>query len=273
MDYSFDSSPQEPLRKVSDLARHFVDCAALNANISLAPGSRLVITDDLLDGTVGDLAAVSMAAIASRDPQVGYAAIIPLGMAAQRAGHRDGEKYERIFRLIEESAFDNTVREAANELIVSRFRESQIRDLIRELGGAIGPARQRYRAFLDIIKLLTANKITHIDFVQEFSAFTQAVAGKLDFGIYSLCVDRLFVSEHIPLIVKALLCKEVVTFPPLVRKELLTNLLASDKAPGELVAFARGELAGVMTRDQLREIFLFTTLKLAWKAQAAIVKR
>ena len=97
--------------------------------------------------------------------------------------------------------------------------------------------------------------------------FTRAVAGKLDFGIYSMCVDRLFVSERIPVMVKASLLREICTYPPLIRKELVTNLLASPKADAELVRYARQEVASVLSREQLTEIFLFTTLKLAWAAQ------
>jgi len=273
METSHDIAPSVSLSPSSDLARHFMECGALNTNLSLAPGKRLVITDDLLNGTVADAAALSMAAIVSRDAQVARAAIIPLGVAACGANRKDRARYERLFQLIEESAFDPAIRESADALIVSRFRETQIRDLVEELGGVVGQARVRYRAFLDIIRMLVDKRISGAAFLDEFVEFTRAVAGKLDFGIYSMCVDRLFGSENIPLPVKTFLLKEVLRFPPLVRKELVTNLLSSTSASGELVRFARGELAGVMTRDQVKEIFLFTTLKLAWQAQAVLPER
>lgn len=262
--------PAAPASLPRDLAAHFMECGALNTNLTLAPGERMVITDDLLNGRVVDLAAISMAAIVARDGQVAKAAVLPLGIAASRLKPRDRVKYERLFQLIEETAFDAGVRESAESLIAANFRETQIKDIADELGGTIGPARQRYRAFLDIIKLLTEKKISEPLFLDEFLEFTRAVAGKLDFGIYSLCVDRLFVSERIPIMVKASLLREVCKYPPLIRKELITNLLASPKAEPELVRYARQEVAGVLNRDQLTEIVLFTTLKLAWAAQRKI---
>ncbi len=244
-----------------------MECGALNTNLSLAPGGRLVITDDLLDGTVTDVAAMSMAAIVARDGQVARAAIIPLSVAASKVKPRDRDKYERLFLLIEETAFADTVRESAEALLATSFRESQIRELAAELGGTIGPARSRYRAFLDIVKLLTDKKISEAAFLDEFLDFTRAVAGKLDFGIYSMCVDRLFVSEYIPIVVKLSLFREVLTYPPLIRKELVTNLLSSPKVPPELIGQVQRELAGGLSHDQLTEIFLFTVLKRAWQAQ------
>jgi hypothetical protein len=266
MEPTFDLTPRLGLG-TSDLARHFMECGTLNTNLSLAPGERLVITDDLLNGTVDDLAAISMAAVASRDGQVGRAAVIPLGLAAQRSRHRDRDRYERLFHLIEETAFDQTVRESADALIVAHFREARIRELVGELGGSVGPARMRYRTFLDTVRQLVDNRISQGAFRDEFIDFTRAVAGRLDFGIYSMCLDRLFASGNIPLDVKVLLLAEVLGYPPLVRKELLTNLLASPNAPGELVRYARGRLASVMTHDQIREVMLFTTLKLIWQSR------
>ena len=273
MEMLYDLAPTVALNPSSDLARHFMECGALNTNLSLAPGKRLVITDDLLNGTVADAAALSMAAIVSCDGQVARAAMIPLSVAACGSDRKERARYERLFQLIEESAFDPAVRESADVLLVSRFRETQIRDLVEELGGVVGPARVRYRAFLDIVRMLVDKRISGAAFLDEFVEFTRAVAGKLDFGIYSMCVDRLFGSENIPLPVKTFLLKEVLRFPPLIRKELLTNLLSSVSAPGELVRFAHGELAGAMTHDQVKEVFLFTTLKLAWQAQALLPER
>lgn len=259
--------PRSALSPANDLAAHFKECGALNTNLTLAPGERMVITDDLLNGRVGDLAAISMAAIVARDAQVAKAAVLPLGIAASKVSPKDRAKYERLFALIEDTAFDEGVRESAEVLIAARFRESQIKEIAAELGGVIGPARQRYRAFLDVVKLLTAKKISEPLFLDEFLDFTRAVAGKLDFGIYALCVDRLFVSARIPILVKVALLREVCKYPPLIRKELVTNLLSSPQAEPELIRYARQEVAGVMDRDQLTEIMLFTTLKLAWAAQ------
>lgn len=270
MDDPFDLSPPPPSDRPSDLARHFMECGALNANLSLAPGKRLVITDDLLNGTVGDLAAMSMAAIVARDGQVAHAAIIPLSVAASRASSRDRARYERLFQLIEETAFDRSVRDSAEALIAARFREAEIRDLARSLGGTVNAARQRYRAFLDTIRQLVARQISQPAFLDEFVDFTRMVAGKLDFGIYAMCIERLFASDNIPLTVKTMLLKEVLAYPPLIRKELVTSLLSSATAPAELIRYARRELGRIMTRDQIKEIFLFTTLKLAWQARTPV---
>ncbi|CAA7613237.1 conserved hypothetical protein [Magnetospirillum sp. UT-4] len=261
------AQPAAALARPRDLASHFMECGALNTNLSLAPGERLVITDDLLDGTVGDMAAMSMAAIVARDAMVARAAILPLGIAASKVKNKDRAKYERLFALIEETAFDSGARESAEALIHASFRENQIKELAAELGGTVGPARQRYRAFLEVVKLLAERKISEPLFLEEFLDFTRAVAGKLDFGIYALCIDRMFVSERIPVMVKVSLLREICKYPPLVRKELITNLLSSPKVEPELIRFARQEVAGMLTRDQLTEIFLFTTLKLAWAAQ------
>ncbi|MDA8230538.1 MAG: hypothetical protein M0006_04285 [Magnetospirillum sp.] len=250
-----------------DLAAHFMDCGSLDTNLTLGPGGRLVITDDLLDGTVDDLAAISMAAVVARDSMVARAAILPLGMAASRVGDRNRAKYEKLFALIEDSAFDTGARESAEVLIHSRFREAQIRELAEELGGTIQPARQRYRAFLDIIRQLAEKRISERSFLEEFLDFTRAVAGKLDFGIYAMCVDRMFTSARIPMGVKLSLLREILNYPPLVRRELMTSLMASPSAPPELRRHAEREMAGTMSHDQLTEIVLFTTLKLAWQAQ------
>jgi hypothetical protein len=259
--------PIAPLAQPRDMAAHFMECGSLNTNLTLAPGQRMVITDDLLNGTVGDLSAMSMAAIVARDGTVARAAILPLGIAANKVKAGDRAKYERLFQLIEETAFDGAARDSAEALLHSNFRESQIKDLAAELGGTVGPARQRYRAFLEVVKLLTERKISEPLFLEEFLDFTRAVAGKLDFGIYALCVDRMFVSERIPILVKLSLMREICKYPTLVRKELITNLLSSEKVEPELVRYARQEVANVLSRDQLTEIFLFTTLKLAWAAQ------
>lgn len=244
-----------------------MECGALNTNLTLAPGERMVITDDFLNGQVGDVAAISMAAIVARDAMVAKAAILPLSLAASRLKAADRAKYERLFALIEDTAFDSGVRESAEALIHARFRENQIKELAAELGGTVGPARQRYKAFLEVIKLLADRKISEALFLDEFMDFTRTVAGKLDFGIYSVCVDRLFTSERIPIMVKASLLREVCKYPPLIRKELVTNLLSSSVADPELVRYARQEVANVLTHEQLTEIFLFTTLKRAWAAQ------
>ncbi len=263
--YSDSIGPMQP--PPADLASHFRDCGALNTNLTLLPGGRMVISDDMLDGTVGDLAAIGMAAVVARDAAVARAAILPLGIAAGMVEGAKRHKYEKLFALIEEQAFEPAARESAEALIHAGFRETLIRDLAHELGGTVQPARKRYRDFLDVIKKLIAKTITEPDFLVEFLEFTRAVAGKLDFGIYAMCVDRLFVSPRIPLDVKTALFREILKYPPLVRKELTTNLLVSDTAPVELIRVAHQEMGGVLTRDQITEVVLFTTLKRVWQAE------
>ena len=270
MSLPFDLAARPPFDGISDLAAHFMECGALNVGLTLAPGERLVITDDLLNGTVGDHGAMSMAAIVSRDSQLARAAVISLGFAASRVGPAKRERYERLFALIEQAAFDDAVREPIDALIAARFREAQITELMHELGGAIAPARQRYQEFLEIIRLLVAKRISEQAFLDEFGDFTQAVAGKLDFGIFAMCVGRLFTNDNIPLLIKAALFRQVLKYPPLVRKELVSALLSSPQAPAALVEFGRTAMAGAMTRDEMREIVLVTLLKQSWQMQRAM---
>ncbi len=265
----FDLAARPPFDGVSDLAAHFIECGALNVGLTLAPGERLAITDDLLNGTVGDVAAMSMAAIVSRDSQIARAAVISLGFATSRSHRSKRARYERLFELIEQQAFDDSVRESIDTLIAARFREAQINDLVRELGGAIAPARQRYQEFLEIVRLLEAKRISEQAFLDEFTDFTRAVAGKLDFGIFAVCVGRLFIGDRIPLLIKTVLLRQVLRYPPLVRKELVSALLSSPEAPGPLVEFAHTAMADVMTRDEIKEIVLVTLLKQSWQMRRA----
>ena len=255
------------VRPVADLAAHFKECGELGANMTLARGERMVITDDILRGGITDRAAFSMAAVVARDSMVGQAALLPLGQFAARFDGRRREKFERLFTLIEETAFSPDVRTTAQSMLRARNLDAEVKALGADLGGIIHPARQRYRQFLEVIKALIARKVTRPLFLEEFADFTKIVAGKLDFGIYALCVDRLFVSVNIPLQVKADLFAQVLTFPPLIRKELVTNLLASIEAPSQLKQFAQRELACVLTHDQQTDIKLFTTLKRSWAVQ------
>jgi len=258
-----------PPRAPFDLAAHFMECGALDTNLSLAPGQRLVITDDLLDGSIGDSAALSMAAIVARDGQVARAALIPLGVAASRMRSGDRDRYERLFALIEETAFAPEARNSAEGLIQAHFREARIRDLAAELGESVGPARQRYRAFLDVVRLLSEGRISHGAFVDEFLDFTRQVAGKLDFGIYAMCVDRLFASDRISIVIKAALLREILAYPPLIRRELVTSLLAAPTTGSELLALARAELTARLDPRQQTEIRLYTLLKRSWLARKA----
>ena len=257
----------QPLLAVTDLAAHFMECGSLGANVTLARGERMVITDDILRGTITDRAAFGMAAVVARDGMVGQAALVPLARSAAHFDSRRREKFERLFTLIEEQAFSNDVRSAARNLLQARSLEAEAKSLGHELGGIIHPARLRYRQFLDVVKALINRQVSRTLFLDEFADFTKVVAGKLDFGIYALCVDRLFSSVHIPLQIKADLLGQILTFPPLVRKELVSTLLASPTAPAQLKKHTQREMACVMPREHLTDIMLFTTLKRSWAAQ------
>lgn len=263
-----DPFPHLPLDATSDLAAHFIECAALNVGLTLAPGARLVITDDLLGAT--DVAATSMAAIVSRDSQIARAAVISLGFAASRAQRSKRDRYERLFELIEHEAFDDGVRVSIESLVAASFRKAKIDELVQELGGAIASARQRYQEFLGIVRLLIAKQITQPAFLDEFVEFTVAVAGKLDFGIFAMCVQRMFISDNIPLLIKVALFRQVLKYPPLVRKELVSALLSSAEVPSAMVEFAHTAMAAAMTRDERREVVLVTMLKQSWRMRRTV---
>lgn len=246
-----------------DLAQHFMECGKMNANLTLAPGKRLVITEDLLERRVAP-SALAMAAVAARDQVVARAALLPLSRLAARPSPEITERYERLFSLIEAQAFDPGTRDVASHMLARRFEDREIEALSHDLGQKAAPARQRYRAFVDTIRLMMAGKISQDAFIDEFVDFTRAVAGTLDFGIYAVCMQRLFGSVHIPLVIKAALVLEVLRYPPLIRRELLTDLFILPAAPAELLDFARKECAQALTPDQLKEILLFSTLKQSW---------
>ncbi|HEY4635928.1 MAG TPA: hypothetical protein VIG92_05165, partial [Rhodospirillales bacterium] len=131
-----------------------------------------------------------------------------------------------------------------------------------ELGETLSPARIRYRQFLEVVKQLMDRKITAGPFLEEFRNFTQVVAGKLDFGIYSFCLDRMFGSLRIPLKVKKLLVLEILRYPPIVRRELLTNVLAYRGQARELIEFVKYMVATELGKNAAIEIELLEAFKL-----------
>lgn len=171
------------------------------------------------------------------------------------------ERFEELFTLIEKTALSQEVRGSAEQVLKAGFREARIRDLERELGGMISPARVRYRAFLEIIRQLMEKRISVEGFRDEFLEFTRDVAGKLDFGIYSFCLDRIFNNSEIPMNAKGALVVEILLFPPLIRRELLTNILSQPNQDRRLVDFVRGIIEREMENDTVVEIYLLVTLK------------
>lgn len=254
---AFDAKPV-PGPELSD---HFLECGKVGRYLTLADESRFIITDDF--GNDQRLSKVSAAAasVFSRDPLVAQAALLPLGFEANRMTGRKRERFEALFDLIEQAAFSDEVRINAQSMLRASFREARIRALEAELGGMISPARQRYRAFLDIIRALVQKKISVSGFRDEFLAFTKAVAGQLDFGIYSFCLDRIFQSTQVPLNAKGALVAELLLFPPLIRRELLTNILSQDAPDRELADFVRTLIEQELDNETVVEIYLLVTLK------------
>ncbi|NQU60950.1 MAG: hypothetical protein HQ512_07450 [Rhodospirillales bacterium] len=244
-----------------DLAEHFLMCSRLGRYLTVSDGSRFVITDDFRDVPVQHEAA-AMASIFSKDLLVAQAALLPLGGAVQKFSPKKREKYERLFHLIEQQALSDVVRHSARSVLEAGFRDSEIRALEAELGETLSPARARYRAFLEVVKQLMDRKITAGPFLDEFRDFTQVVAGKLDFGIYSFCLDRMFGSPSIPMKLKKLLVLEILKYPPIIRRELLTNILAFPGQGRDLLEFVKYMVATELGKNAAIEIELLEAFKL-----------
>ncbi|MAN80034.1 MAG: hypothetical protein CMM77_02580 [Rhodospirillaceae bacterium] len=245
-----------------NLANHFLECCKLNRYLTVADGHRFVITEDFARSITIPADAAAMAAIYSRDKLVAQAAILPLGQLAKTLKKRDRNAYERLFSLIEEQALDDRVRDSAHTLLQRGFRESEIKSLEAELNDQLSPARARYRDFLDHVRRMMDGGMTPAAFVEEFKAFTAEVAGKLDFGIYSFCLDRLFGSLRIPEGVKQLLVGELLLFPPLVRRELLTNILVFPGQTEDLKRFVRNTVLAELGRSVAVEIELLEAYRM-----------
>ena len=244
-----------------DLAEHFLMCSKLGRYLTVSDGSRFVITDDFRDAPVQPEAA-AMASIFSKDLLVAQAALLPLGGAVHKMSALKREKYERLFQLIEEQALSDVVRNSAADVLRAGFRNAEIRALEAELGDKLSPARTRYREFLEVVKQLMARNITAGPFLDEFRDFTQTVAGKLDFGIYSFCLDRMFGSPRITMKVKKLLILDILQYPTIIRRELLTNVLALRGQSRELSEFVKYMVATELGKGAAIEIELLEAFKL-----------
>ena len=244
-----------------DLADHFLWCSKLGRYLTVSDGSRFVITDDFRDAPVQPEAA-AVASIYSKDLLVAQSALLPLGAPVHKMSPRKREKYERLFTLIEKQALSDVVRHSAREVLNSGFRNAEIRALEAELGDKLNPARIRYRAFLNVVKQLMDRNITAGPFLDEFRDFTLVVAGNLDFGIYSFCLDRMFGSLRIQMKVKKLLVLEILKYPPIIRRELLTNVLAYPGQARELIEFVKYMVATELGKNAVIEIELLEAFKL-----------
>ena len=243
------------------LADHFLTCAKLGRYLTVASGSRFIITDDLREKNFMPDAA-AMAAIYSRDGLVAEAALLPLSQTIPIMDVAQRDKYERLFHLIGEQTLAGDVRNAAQSLIASRFRAAEIRDLEAELGNKLNPARLRYRDFLVVVRKLMVREISERSFMDEFKGFTQEVAGRLDFGIYSFCIDSIYSSQKIPVTVKKLLALEFLNFPPLIRRELISNILAEPGQTGNMADLVSAMIDRYLALETVIEIKLLKDLKL-----------
>ena len=246
---------------LGDLADHFLGCAKLGRFLTVTDNSRFIITDDFRTSPIIPQAS-AMAAIYSKDYLVAQAALLPLSERAQRMSVGERDKLERLFALIEEQTLSEGVRNSAQLIREQQFRAAEIRSLEAELGDRTSPARLRYRQFLDVIKKLMDRKITAGPFLDEFRGFTQDVAGRLDFGIYSFCLDRLFGSVRVPMKVKKLLILELLKYPPLIRRELLSNVVVFPGQVQELIDFIRYMVTTELGRSDAIEIELLEAFKL-----------
>jgi hypothetical protein len=247
-------------KPLHDLADHFLVCSKLGRYLTVQDDSRFVITDDFR--TSGIIPAASaVAAIFSKDELVAQAALLPLSEGAQKMAPAQRERYERLFSLIEEEALSDTIRDSARTVRQAHFRAAEIRALEAELGDKLSPARLRYREFLNVVKKLMDHKVTAGPFLDEFRAFTQDVAGRLDFGIYSFCLDRLFGSLRVPMKVKKLLVMEVLRYPSLVRRELLTNIIVFPGQTPELIEFVKYMIQAELGKTTAIEIDLLEAFK------------
>ena len=244
-----------------DLANHFLWCSKLGRYLTVSDGSRFVITDDFRDAPMQPEAA-AVASIYSKDLLVAQSALLPLGAPVHKMSPRKREKYERLFTLIEKQALSDVVRHSAREVLNAGFRNAEIRALEAELGDKLNPARIRYRAFLNVVKQLMDRNITAGPFLDEFRDFTHVVAGNLDFGIYSFCLDRMFGSLRIQMKVKKLLVLEILKSPPIIRRELLTNVLAYPGQARELIEFVKYMVATELGKNAVIEIELLEAFKL-----------
>ena len=243
-----------------DLADHFLWCSKLGRYLTVSDGSRFVITDDFRDAPV-QLEAAAVASIYSKDLLVAQSALLPLGAPVHKMSSRKREKYQRLFTLIEKQALSDVVRHSAREVLNAGFRNAEIQALEAELGDKLNPARIRYRAFLDVVKQLMDRNITAGPFLDEFRDFTLVVAGNLDFGIYSFCLDRMFGSLRIQMKVKKLLVLEILKYPLIIRRELLTNVLAYPGQAREMIEFVKCMVTTELGKNAAIEIELLEAFK------------
>ncbi|MBF0247429.1 MAG: hypothetical protein HQL36_05085 [Alphaproteobacteria bacterium] len=254
--------PAAPALLGPGLAEHFVLCTKLGRYLTFQTSGRFLITDDFAAGRVRiPKDAQAMASICSKDELVARAALMPLAHRAAALDDTRREAYEELFELIERQTLSDRVREGAQAVLQSGFREVRIKELEAVLGDDLNPARQRYRQFLEVVRMLIDGQLAAGSFIDDFIDFTKSVAGRLDFGIYSFCLDRIFTTSLIPFQVKKLVAIEILNFPPLVRRELLSNALANAAVDRPVTDFIRHAIAMHLDKEQAVAIELLEGVK------------
>ncbi|MGB0747736.1 MAG: hypothetical protein ACPGO3_03230 [Magnetospiraceae bacterium] len=255
-----DQTPEpQPAQRAPDLADHFMECGKLNRFLTVYDDRRFVITDDFTGQRTVRPVAAAAAAVFSKDPLVAQAALVPI----LRGADPIRDRLDELFDLIEAQAFATLVKTTAREVHARGFRPEDLAAVEQALGATLSPARKRYREFLLIIRRLAANEMSGSAFRDEFLDFTYKVAGKLDFGIYSFCIDRLFASDQIPIPVKGAIATEILRFPPLIRKELITNITTSPTRDAQVVQFIHQTMREYLDAGTLAEIGLLEALKVS----------
>jgi len=256
------SPTQTSLVQGVGMADHFVTCSRLGRYLTFEGNGRFLITDDFASTKLHiPKDAQAMATICSKDELVARAALLPLAHRAASMDDVRREAFEELFELIEKQTLSPHVREGAAAVLQSGFREHRIRDLEAVLSDDLNPARKRYRKFLDVVREMIEGRVSSGTFIDDFVDFTKSVAGRLDFGIYSYCLDRIFATPLIPLQVKKLVAIEVLRFPPLVRRELISNALANAGVNRETKDFIRHAVSLHLDKSQAVEIELLEAVK------------
>ena len=260
--YAPQSATQATAMKGIGLADHFVTCSKLGRYLTFQGNGRFLITDDFSSSQLHiPKDAQAMASICSKDELVARAALMPLAHRAASLDDARREAFEELFELIERQTLSPSVREGAAAVLQSGFREVRIRELEALLSDDLNPARKRYRKFLDVVRQMIEGRIASGTFIDDFVDFTRSVAGRLDFGIYSYCLDRIFATPLIPFQVKKMVAIEVLRFPPLVRRELLSNALANKGVDRQTKDFIRHAISLHLDKSQAVEIELLEAVK------------
>lgn len=246
-----------------DLADHFIACCGLGRHLTLPDEKRYVISDDFRTGRLNEPVSTTFASIYANDALVAQAAVFPLCRTANGLPMSKAAKFEELFDLIERTALSGEVRYTAKTLLDSGFSQARLKAAEADLASKLTPARKRYRVFLEAVRQLMERKVSVGVFQDEFLEFTRVVAGRLDFGIYSFCLDRIFLNRLIDLEVKQFLVEEIAKYPSLICKELLSNLMAAPGQDRELVRFATQVAIRNLSRKSLTDIYLLTSLKVS----------